>query len=279
MIALVVSRHVYHFLEDYLKHITRYLQINFSLVVEIFIHERGGNVAIPENYSKIIFVQRVNWKIYRELHNTERDLFLMNTEQMTVPLYFNKVKDDIIKANIPVIDYSIENILLLKSLVPDIDFIHLPFPIIFEDFKKKSNDLISLKNSTYRKRVINSIELNITDFKGKWTVERDEIIRDSKILINIHHSPQYRIFEGIRCYHALEMGTLVISEPSIKMDHILLKDFIIFVNSDSTMKETVAEVLENYSVYYTQCFSPERLEIANTRFLEIYTTGIDKILN
>ena len=72
--------------------------------------------------------------------------------------------------------------------------------------------------------------LNVVDFMGKWGDERDQIIRDSKILLNIHWNPQdYNIFESIRCYHALEYKTIVVSQESTDPELVLLKDMIIFL--------------------------------------------------
>ena len=118
----------------------------------------------------------------------------------------------------------------------------------------------------------------VENFFGKWGPQRDAIIRNSKVLLNVHYRPgDYGIFESIRCYHALEMRTLVVSEPSIGSNQVLLKDFIIFVPAGQ-MPAKIKEVLANYQVYYDQCFSESRLKEIECRFENVYRDSIDQIM-
>lgn len=278
MIAFVVSETVYKYLQDYLEHFKRYVT-QFSIHVEIFTYDNDSQPIVPIEFKRIIFVQTVHCLLRSQRKGTDTRMFLFNTEQVTVSSrLLEKVFSNIKSFGLPIIDYSIENIKLLQKLFPNRNFIHLPFPIIFEKFVEKEYDLTTLESSKHRKTVSASIERKIEDFSGKWSNERDDIIRKSKILLNIHHSKLYCVFESIRCYHALEMGTLVISEPSVYMNDVLFNDFIIFVGKGKNMKTVVEEVLDDYNVYYQQCFHPDRIKLVEKRLYELYQTELQKII-
>jgi len=206
-------------------------------------------------------------------------IFLLNTEQATMTKYVRQTIADIKRYNVSVIDYSIENITLLKRKLLTTKFIHLPFPICIQPAAPKNTAVISLISSPHRKSVCDSVGVPVANFNGKWGDARDQLIGDSKILINVHYKPvEYGIFESIRCYHALEMRTLVISEPSVNQNNVLLKDYIIF-STAKQMRATLQDVLENYQKYYEQCFSEERIQELEERIERTYRDSIDKIVN
>ncbi len=206
-------------------------------------------------------------------------IFLLNTEQATMTGYISRTVADINRYNVPVIDYSMENIALLKRKLPGTKFIHLPFPVSFNPVTPMKNGVISLMSSLHRRKVCNSLGVPVADFNNKWGQDRDQMIKASKVLINIHYKPgAYGIFESIRCYHALEMRTLVISEPSVSQNNVLLKDYIIFVPSGQ-MAAKLKDVLANYQVYYDKCFSEERIQELEERFERVYRKSIDEIIN
>ena len=319
MIAFVVSNFVHQYLEDYLNHIARYFDKNFSLNTEIITYEDPNNekrnsgrkrktevyhsrvtgpkkihksrknrtkllkkMSIPnisDCHKKIIFVQYVNWGLYQKKKDDDCEMFLLNTEQMTVEKYLDKIQKEIEMAKIRVIDYSMENITILKSIFPLIDFIHFPFPIMFEKFEEKTGDIVSLNNSKYRSKVLESLGMYYNDFNNLWKNDRDSLIRQCKALVNIHVNDNYNIFESLRCYHALEMGVLIVSETSDNMDSLLFKDFIIFVSPGRDIEHAISDVLDNYDYYHDQCFSPKRLGLIQKRLLERYTSSLDKLIN
>jgi hypothetical protein len=212
-----------------------------------------------------------------EVTESKCKIFLLNTEQATVTSYINRTIADIQRYQVPVIDYSMENIELLREKLPRTKFIHFPFPVSIKPLTPK-NGVVSLLSSTHRRTVCKSLGVPVTDFNGKWGQARDHLINNSKVLINVHYKPGvYGIFETIRCYHALEMRTLVISEPSVSQSNVLLKDYIIFAPVEQ-MAAKLKDVLANYQVYYDQFFSEARIQEMEERIERVYRKGIEEIM-
>lgn len=210
-------------------------------------------------------------------YEKQRRVFVLNTEQATVSKYTNNFVASVRRYNLPVIDYSLENILLLQKQLPTTTFIHFPFPIKFQINKEKVRDVISLLSSPHRKQICNGLGVPVCNFLGKWGRDRDNLVKNSKLLVNLHHNPsEYRIFESIRCYHALELGTLVISEHSVNEDALLLGDMIIFCHPRE-MKEKVQEILKNYDEIYAKTFSAENIANVEKRMYDTFKENIDKM--
>ncbi|NBP58497.1 hypothetical protein EBU71_18570, partial [bacterium] len=70
--------------------------------------------------------------------------------------------------------------------------------------------------------------------------DRDKQIARCKMLLNIHYSDNYKIFEVFRCGPWLEIGLPVLSEVSVDMDtrceYILYKDLV------SSAKKTLERI-------------------------------------
>lgn len=255
---------------DYLDHIKNYLNIEFRMKVDLL----SSNTTLLEN-SFVIFVQEINPMVVKKLQKCQ--FALLNTEQLSVEKYRKRVWQDINRYKVPVIDYSEENIFFLKKEYPWLKIIHFPFPISFNSQldQKKTKLIISLQNSNDRKRICHKIG-NINDFQNKWEKERNNLISEHKILLNLHYDKNYKIFESIRCYHALELKTLVISEPSIFQNELMLYDFIIFCPVEK-IEEKIKEVEENYDIYFQQCFSESRIKEIENRTKKVYEENL-KIL-
>lgn len=274
MFVFLVLRHRAHYFKDYLDRVIKYLSTHFQIQSKIITYaERTKHVSFIGNIDTIIFVQQIHWGVY---HNRKKgNMFLLNTEQMTMPSYSSAVINEVLKSGLPVIDYSMENIKLLTAKYPTVKCIHLPFPINITHHTK-TNNVCSLGNSPHRKAVMESIK-DCIDFNGKWGSDRDVLIQSSKILVNVHYNETYNIFETIRCYHALEYGTLVVSEPSILMNDILLKDSIIFAKNSECIPEIVDRVLNRYSVIYDEYFGVENVTKINALLKETYTQSVSEI--
>ena len=154
----------------------------------------------------------------------------------------------------------------------------MPFPFQPKPETVKTNGVVSLLSSDHRQNVGNSIKLPVANFKGQWGGPRDKLIQSSKILVNIHYrSHDFKILETIRCYHALEMRTLVISEPCLNSDIVLLKDYIIFADSNDIPKK-VQEVLDNYDIYYQKIFGAERVKELNNLLKQAYHKAVSLLM-
>ena len=246
--------------------------------------QRGGSRALvsndeptqtPQPQPKMVEKDIPKPTLQPETTESKCKIFLLNTEQATVTGYISRTVADIQRYQVPVIDYSMENIELLRRKLPGTKFIYFPFPVSFKPATPKKNGVVSLLSSTHRKTVCSLLGVPVADFNNKWGQARDQMINNSKVLINVHYKPgDYGIFESIRCYHALEMRTLVISEPSVSQNNILLKDYIIFAPAGQ-MAAKLKDVLDNYQVYYDQCFSEARIQEMEERIEQVYRKSIN----
>lgn len=272
MLLLLVDIAIYRYMKEYLINITKILIEELNIHSEIFIYSTS-NKNIPSKFlinewDNIVFVQRIDEYIYitfrkksRKRNDINRRIFLLNTEQTTRDkLMNNLVYKDINKYNVHIIDYSLENIKIIKNVFPNIKYIHFPFPfeICNEEDIDKNKDVISLKSSLYRRNIINSLDVKVNDFLNKWGEERDEIISQHKVLLNIHFDKNYKIFESIRCFQALKYRTLIVSERSVEDEKTLFKDYIFFVDIKD-MNTKLNDVLSNYEKYYSEIFSEKNI--------------------
>jgi hypothetical protein len=79
------------------------------------------------------------------------------------------------------------------------------------------------------------------------------LLKNTKILINIHQTPHHDNLEELRCLPALLCGTLVIAEESPLKEYIPYSDYIIWTTYDN-MLQTAHDVLINYEMYYNKIF-------------------------
>ncbi len=213
----------------------------------------------------------------REEHK-KRKIFLLNTEQATRNKHITQIVAEINRYQVPVIDYSLENIAILKRRLPATIFIHLPFPFRVKPLIPKPDPVVSLLSSPYRRKVCDSLGVPVVDFFGKWGDVRDQLIQKSKVLVNVHYQPgEYGIFESIRCYDALEHRTLVLSEYSTSTDKVLLKDYIIFATREE-MPAKLKDILANYQTYYNQIFNKIKLAEMESLFEVVYRKSIGEIM-
>jgi hypothetical protein len=150
-----------------------------------------------------------------------------NTEQLTVPVNLERWIKVINASNAEVWDYSMANIRILakhgiiSKYVPLVTSgPYLDQLKIYSQFDKKYDIGFSGSMSARRTIIIN--ELIAAGFtimpSGKWGVSRDMELACCRIHINIHYSPEYKIFESARCEPWLAVGIPIISELSIDND-------------------------------------------------------------
>ena len=60
-----------------------------------------------------------------------------------------------------------------------------------------------------------------------WNDERDKIIANSKILLNVHCYTNYNIYESLRCDRWLFSGNIVVTENSYDDNNNDMKNFLI----------------------------------------------------
>lgn len=75
--------------------------------------------------------------------------------------------------------------------------------------------------------------------------QRDELVAQSKVLVNIHFSKQYKTLESLRCVMALLSGTVVVSESSILQTLSEVEQQIDFFAYEELVR-AVDDAIENY---------------------------------
>jgi hypothetical protein len=86
------------------------------------------------------------------------------------------------------------------------------------------------------------VKVNI--IAGKWDISRDMEVAKCQVLVNLHFSDEYLIFEEIRCNRWLMAGLIVISEKSIYENEISYKKNLITVEKDK-----IVETITSYFKY------------------------------
>jgi len=180
-----------------------------------------------------------------------------------------------IKHNMPVIDYSLSNILLLKSKIRElnIDYKHelLLVPYQFNSIENyniqnnddnyeydigiingfiKHDDSIS-DNIIYKRNIIwEKIQKQTWKFINilGWGEERDLLIKKCKIIINVHNFNVFNIFEHIRCDRMIFANKIIISDKSLFQDLLDIKDYVIWEDFDKII-DTTTHVLDNFDKF------------------------------
>lgn len=210
----------------------------------------------------------------KESFYNSTNLIFFNVEQLSESKRLYHILTHI-KHNMPIIDYSLSNILLLKSKIKElnIDYKHelllLPYQFnSIENYNIKNNN----NNYEYDVGIINGfIKQNDTNSdniiykrniiwekiqKQKWKYinilgwgeERDLLIQKCKIIINVHNFDVFNIFEHIRCDRMIFANKIIISDKSLFQDLLDIKDYVIWEDFDKII-DTTSHVLDNFDKF------------------------------
>jgi len=235
--------------------------------------------------------------------NYEHTLVKKEGRDIPVGTPFGKVKDNnnpylVRICNYPIlnnadiiIDYSNPNIYNVSTCELFNEFAkkHLYItPSIYELYYTKENrNIVSLStfintNETRRNTLLNKLkenQINHTNINNCFEKNKlQDILKRTKILINVHQTPHHHTFEELRVLPALECGVIVISEKSPLNELIPYNDLIIWVNYDDILNKLI-EVLNNYEDYHEKIFSIENKNILNTLSGNNYDSLYNKIKN
>ena len=86
------------------------------------------------------------------------------------------------------------------------------------------------------------------------------ILKNTKILINIHQTPHHHSVEELRVLPALECGVIVISEHSPLIETIPYNNLIIWADYDGIIEKT-KEVARNYDLFHNKIFTKENINL------------------
>ena len=235
-----------------------------------------------------------------DLFYKQKNMFFLNLEHLTEETRMDYIVIHI-ENNLPILDYSWANILLLKEYIK-INKIDYTSPILLLPYQFNSLETHFLKNTTneyeYDIGIINAtIKKNVTvnnniiykrnliwdklqEKKWKsinilgWGRDRDALIKKCKIIINVHLFDVYNIFEHIRCDRLLFANKVVISDKCLFQDSLDIKDYVIWEDYD-TILETTESVLDKFDVLST---NKDIIPLINNR-KNILQTSLTTILN
>lgn len=207
------------------------------------------------------------------MNNNIVELIYLNTEQITrsniqsniiiLVQKLLKIKEKYTNVNVSIMDYSNENIEILKN---NSKFLHLSTNLYYDPYQYNLNEINRLKlmssnntnyhdivfcgaMSNYRNNILNNISKNI---KYKriigWNKIRDEQIGKSLLLLNIHYNESYNIYESIRCDRWIFAGKLILTEKSLNSVIIDVKDCMVICEYKNLL-ETLNDILNNYEEY------------------------------
>ena len=209
-----------------------------------------------------------------EMLSSDRVVFL-NVEMLSEETRMNHIID-LIKKGIQIADDSIANIKHLKEYakfykVPITkEIIYLPYQYNLRDqvqlqniddkyeydvgiinAKPQQSDSVDNLNTYRRTKMWNDLQntkwkcINIMG----WGKERDELIKQCKVIINIHHFECFNIFEHIRCDRMIWAKKIIVSDKSLYMDKLDVTQYI-FCEDFENIIPRVEKVLEKFTSYY-----------------------------
>jgi len=256
---------------DYVTRLIKYLenyQIKSVLLDDPLLLSQQCDTTTTTTIDCCIFLGRkptiVNWN---------STAIFLNLEQLSDSSHLKYIEN--MKFTI-VIDYSQANIQILNTKLPHVKTIYFPFIIQNnlnrKSISEKSIQAVSLVNCPRRNMKIRTGKVACLPFNNLWGEERDKLIANSKILINLHYcDSRCTILESIRCYHALELGTLVISEHCTDSSLEIFGDKIIYTNCFDKPFD--------YRYYYDQIFKPGWLEEMLEKQKCVYDQSVRSLLN
>jgi hypothetical protein len=288
-------KNIYKYFREYIESI---LLENDKLIL----YDDNEKIEILDDNTSNIFISYLpNINLSNETKNIIH-IFYLNTEQLTRMDMKEFIKNNInilinlrninknIKINI--IDYSTQNIILLKELIKDIDIYYIPYQYNINEINKlkkfqqltPNNDYsFSGTMSNYRNEIIQKIynnNITINNINNSWYNERDMKIGQTKILLNIHFNKNYNIYESIRCDRWIFAEKIVISEDTYNNDLIDLKDFIIFLSYNELANNAINIIKNDYiykSLIYSEKNKIKLQNIINDR-KEIYNIFRNKFI-
>jgi hypothetical protein len=200
--------------------------------------------------------------------------FLLNTEQLSQPNCLEKMRA--IPCQIEIIDYSLANMVYLTNGETGSRRVHyLPYMVnpleIYPEIEKTDGIAVTgCWNSPRRSHIKSLLALSglpVSVVGGFGFSERDSVLFKHRILLNVHYSPDYRIFEQFRCNRCILNRMIVISETSEDVDFELRPYMIECPYSD--LVEVAMKVMENYDEVYAQLFATFDLDAISAKYREV----------
>ena len=172
----------------------------------------------------------------------KKNVALLNTEQLTRPVYMQNVRDWHAKG-IPILDYSLENI-QLSGLEhhywwPYQDDLALRLP--------KTDGACMVGTLSEPRHDVLTRVFGSTHVEG-FGEKRDAQLFRHKVLVNIHYGDEYHVHEHMRTDRCVHQGMIVLTEPSVFVDKLPLRKHMV-VEERSRIPARVRHILKHYEEY------------------------------
>jgi hypothetical protein len=268
-------------------------------IIDKHIHINDFNLDKFMN-SKDIYIFTQMWlnlsAFPKEMYTSPRFIFL-NVEMITEQNRWDHIYD-MLQKKVRIADYSKSNIILMKNNLIELkkqfnidvnythEFIYLPYQYNLKDnyllknIENKYTYDIGIINATPKKDAsvsnklkykrteiwekINLLGLNCINITG-FDEERDKLLKQCKIILNIHHFECFNIFEHIRCDRLIFADKIIISDKSLFMEELDVYNFVIWEDYDNIVNKTI-DVLYNFEAQQENIQKQPKNELINNRF-------------
>jgi hypothetical protein len=173
----------------------------------------------------VIFMQNsMNWN----QPNLVKSISLYNTEQLSRIDWYNQVLSDYYRLktlclNVNILEYSEYHCSIWRKVNINCEVQqlgiseHTLFQLtsLIRDEPKIYDYVLCGSPSHKRTQIVNSLRSNghtVLYITNQWGLERDRLIAQGKILLNIHYNNDYQVYEKIRCNRWLIAGMSVLTE-------------------------------------------------------------------
>ena len=244
----ILCRHsIYCYMEDYINSISGFVN------AKVVIYEYDGSLYLHKN-KNMIFIQSIPDCILQNTTENDKNLYLINTEQMLGQRvsYINSYP-----SHINMIDYIHAN---LKYYDSKYTKYILPYQInhneIFNIPKTKSVCIIGDQHiPPNRMHIIDELKKrNIhVDVVSGFNKIRDDQLFQYKIILNIGYTKECNKLETIRCDRCVYNRMIVVSDIKEYISEYYLKPFTIF-EEYSNIPDKVVDIVNNYESYFDNIF-------------------------
>jgi hypothetical protein len=217
------------FMEEYLRFIIQ----KTTPALPLFLYYIDSDTSLIYDLKRM-YPERTRYVCVRRvpdalLKDTKASIVFINTEQLTAPHKLREFKLFTKRPDIQTFDYSKANMRISK--LPRHG--HLPL----EENKEETMELKAMMAVAYRYprkiavvgsptdrrlRLVEQLSLQGMDvvFIQGFGTERDELIAECAVLLNLHAFPEYTLYESLRCDRWLYAGMPVVTEPCSDMESI-----------------------------------------------------------
>ena len=242
----IYCEYFYNVMEDYI------LSFCKKLNAIVIMYDDSNEIPTLNSNDIYIFIKFIHTKQLSELNNNTKNVYVLNTEQLTVS--YEKYRINSYPKYIKMLDYSKSNFKYYDGYYVKFLQYQLNLDEIYNIPKTKLICMMKpngINTTDYRQIIIDKLKLNNIniDLISGWKKERDIELFSHKILLNISNTPDYKIFESIRCDRCLFNKMIIISDKKEDYDTYYYKDYIIFEDYDKII-DKVNDVINNYDTYY-----------------------------